>query len=356
MLAQRIASYISDPSTGSFDELSLEAFAFQFERIEPFQRLCRSLGATPGKVGDWREVPLVPALAFKTLDLAATPTGETFRSSGTSGGQRSVHRHGFPDLYRATIDASFPQACLGAMAHPPMLSLIPDRAQAPDSSLSFMIDHVLTTYGAPQSRTAFGQRGVEATKARSFLAARQRDGLPTLVLSTTFALATLLEALQRLDLRFRMPAGSAVFDTGGDKGRSRRVSRPELLARLSARLGIPSGSVVREYGMTELTSQAYTGALAGGDPDLFLPPHWMRVRILEPTSLAERPAGQIGLITIFDLANLSSAVHLVTEDLGRSEGSGFRLTGRAAGAELRGCSLTVEELEGAEGSSEGSGA
>jgi hypothetical protein len=105
--------------------------------------------------------------------------------------------------------------------------------------------------------------------------------------------------------------------------------------------------VVREYGMTELTSQAYTGALAGGDPDLFLPPHWMRVRILEPASLAEQPASQEGLITIFDLANLSSAVHLVTEDLGRSEGPGFRLTGRAAGAELRGCSLTVEELGGA---------
>ena len=96
--------------------------------------------------------------------------------------------------------------------------------------------------------------------------------------------------------------------------------------------------------MTELTSQAYTGSLGGGDPDLFIPPHWMKVRILEPISLVEQPVGEAGLITIFDLANLSSAVHLVTEDLGRADGNGFRLTGRAAGADLRGCSLTVEEL------------
>ena len=49
-------------------------------------------------------------------------------------------------------------------------------------------------------------------------------------------------------------------------------------------------------------------------------------------------------VAIFDLANLSSAVHLLTEDLGRLEDGRLHLEGRAAGAELRGCSLTAEEL------------
>jgi hypothetical protein len=153
-----------------------------------------------------------------------------------------------------------------------------------------------------------------------------------------------LDALERLDLRFRLPAGSTVFETGGYKGRTREVSRKELLARLFERLAVPASAVVREYGMTELTSQVYTRTLSGGDPDLFVPPHWMRFRILDPATLVEQPEGEEGLIAIFDLANLSSAVHLLTEDLGVAEGSGFRLLGRAAGAELRGCSLTVEEL------------
>jgi len=344
MLASRIARYVADPATASFEELSLEAFAFQFERVEPFRRLCEKQQALPDTVEQWRDVPLIPALAFKTLDLASVPAQETFRSSGTSGGRRSVHGHGFPDLYRATIDASFPAACLGTMDRPPMLSLIPDRSQTPDSSLSFMIDHVLASYGAPDSLTAFGGRGLDAVKARSFLAARQRDGRATLLLTTAFALATLLEALERLDLRFRLPAGSVVFETGGYKGRTREVLQGELLSRLSERLGIAASSVVREYGMTELTSQLYTGTLTGRDADLFLPPHWVRFRILEPATLVEQPPGQEGLIAIFDLANLSSAVHLLTEDLGVAQDDGFRLMGRAAGAELRGCSLTVEEL------------
>jgi hypothetical protein len=97
--------------------------------------------------------------------------------------------------------------------------------------------------------------------------------------------------------------------------------------------------------MTELTSHFYTAALAGGDPDLFLPHPWTRVRILDPESLEECRQGEPGLISVVDLANLGSTVHLLTQDLGRLEGDRLRLLGRAAGAELRGCSLMVEELE-----------
>jgi hypothetical protein len=344
VIRDRVARFITDPGSASFEELALEAFAFQFERIEPYRRMCEGRGATPGTVSDWRQVPPVPTAAFKTLTLAAEPAREVFRSSGTTGEARSVHHHPYPDLYRLTIDASFPRFCLPVGAKVPMLSLIPAREQLPDSSLSFMIDHVLARWGAPESATAFGRRGVELARARSWGAGRQRAGKPVLVLATAVAQAQWLEGLERMDLRFRLPAGSAVFETGGFKGRTRELTREELAERLGTRLGVPPGAVVREYGMTELTSQCYTRALLGGDPDLFVTPPWVRVRILDPATLEEAPAGTPGLIAVFDLANLGSAVHVLTEDLGVAEGEGFRLLGRAAGAELRGCSLVVEAL------------
>ncbi len=359
MIVDRISRFVSDPASSKFDELALEAFAFGFERIEPFRRLCEGRGATPESVTDWRQVPPVPTAAFKSLKLAAAPAREVFRSSGTTGGEsagdsqvdtRSVHHHPYPELYRLTIDATFPRFCLPLQASASMLSLIPTREQLPDSSLSFMIDHVLTRWGAPESLTAFGPRGVEIAKARSWAGSRQREHKPVVVLATAFALAQWLQGLERMDLRFRLPAGSAVFETGGFKGRTQELTREELLAKLGTWLGVAPGSVVREYGMTELTSQCYTRALEGGDPDLFVTPPWMRVRILDPETLEETPAGTPGLIAVFDLANLGSAVHVLTEDLGVAEnaegveGEGFRLLGRAEGAELRGCSLVVEEL------------
>ncbi len=356
MIVDRISRFVSDPASFPFEELALEAFAFGFERIEPFRRLCEGRGATPESVTDWRQVPPVPTAAFKSLELAAAPAREVFRSSGTTGAEdagdtgidtRSVHHHPYPDLYRLTIDATFPRYCLPFQASSStaaMLSLIPTREQLPDSSLSFMIDHVLKRWGGPDSLTAFGPRGVEIAKARSWAGSRQREHKPVVVLATAFALAQMLQGLERMDLRFRLPAGSAVFETGGFKGRTQELTREELLAKLGTWLGVAPGSVVREYGMTELTSQAYTRALDGGDPDLFVTPPWMRVRILDPGTLEETPAGTPGLIAVFDLANLGSAVQVLTEDLGVAEGEGFRLLGRAEGAELRGCSLVVEEL------------
>jgi len=371
----RIAHFIQDPAAGSFEDLALAVFAFQYEHVEPYRRLCDGRGATPATIADWRRVPPVPAAAFKRLRLAAAPEQELFRSSGTSGGDeaRSIHYHPFPDLYRQTIDAAFPRHCLpgaGAVsARVPMLSLVPSREQLPDSSLAFMIDHVLARYGAPAPDTvvAIGRRGVEMVPARSWAGARQRSGRPALILATSLALAQWLDALDRQDLRFRLPPGTALFETGGYKGRTDEVSPAQERRRLEERLGVPATAVVREYGMTELTSQCYTRALAGGDPDLFFAPHWMRVRILDPATLEEAHPGDPGLIAIFDLANVGSAAHLLTEDLGVAEaggeggdgeghestavggengsGGGFRLLGRAAGAELRGCSLVAEELQ-----------
>src|SRR5215472_9417487 len=122
-LDERVARFLRDPGSTTFEDLALAAFAFQYERIEPYRRLCVSRGASPGGIASWREVPLVPAAAFKSLHLAAAPARETFRSSGTSRGEaeRSIHHHPFPELYRQAIDASFPHYCLPMGGRPPML-------------------------------------------------------------------------------------------------------------------------------------------------------------------------------------------------------------------------------------------
>ncbi len=346
-----ISAYLADPTSAnapSFDELALAAFRFQFDHVAPYRTLCERRGATPETVTSWRDVPKVPTSAFKVLDLSAAPPEVSFRSSGT-GGERSVHGHPFLDLYRRAIEASFPRFALPAPAPLPILSLVPTAADLPDSSLSFMIDHVLARWGDPsKSVCAVGPRGVDAVAARSWTGARQREGRPVLVIATALALDQWLAALARQELKFRLPAGSAIFETGGFKGKEREVTREELIDGVELRFHLPRTRIVREYGMTELTSQCYGSALSGGDPDLFTAPEWVRVTVVDPETLTEAPHGQPGLLAIFDLANVGSAVHVLTEDLGVAEirdgQQGFRLVGRAAGAELRGCSLAAEEL------------
>lgn len=305
-LLARITRFVTRPwsvppdrgADEAFDALARDAYAFQYGRIEPVRALARARGVTPDDVQSWRDVPAVPALAYKYLDLRPTrgeeSPEETFRSSGTTGGEagaRSVHRHRFPGLYRTVVDASFPRFCLPGgegdrAARVPMLSLIPSRREAPDSSLAFMIDHAITQWGsAAASAYALGRSGVDAKVAAAWCRGVKRDGRPALVLATAFALAVWLDRLAEDGVRFRLPPGSVLFETGGFKGRTREISRTDLLLRVEDRLGVPPERVVREYGMTELTSQLYTATLHGGDPDLFVAPPWVRIRVLDPESL-----------------------------------------------------------------------
>ena len=346
MLRDQIARFFDRPDPEAFDSLALAAFTHQYRNVEAYQRLCNARGRRPGCIHTWQEIPVVPAAAFKTVPLAAGPTRITFRSSGTTRGSRhrSVHFQPFPNLYRKVIDLSFPGPCLPAPAPVPILSLVPALRQAPDSSLSFMVDHILNRFGDLTSETAFGLRGVRCDEATAWVEAAEERGQPVLILATAFALLQWLDHLGGARRTLRLPQGSTLFETGGFKGRSRESTRAELLEVVEKTLGLPSHRVVREYGMTELSSQFYTHVLAGDDEDLFYAPPWTRVRILDPETLEEAVEGSPGLITVLDLANLGSALHVMTEDLGVAEGKGFRLLGRAAGADLRGCSLTVEEL------------
>lgn len=345
-VVERIERFVQgDLQAGPFEDLALEAFAFQFGRSEPFRRLCQYNGVTPDSVDDWNQIPAIPNSAFRHFALHTAEPREVFRSSGTTSSTRSTHHHPFPDLYRKTIDCSFPKRCLSdemrEAGEVPILSLVPSRTTVPDSSLGFMVEHILQTWGTPESCVAFDETAVNSPQAVAWCAAQRDAGRPVLLIATAFALVQLFEEAGD-DLR--LPEGSIVFETGGFKGKTRELSRAELRAEIETRLAVPPHRVVREYGMTELTSQFYTDVLRGGDGDLFVELPWLRARIVDPNTLTAVTPGATGLVGIFDLANVGSAIHLMTLDMGRAEEGGFRLLGRAAGANLRGCSLTVEEM------------
>jgi len=349
-LLERVGAFVADPAAGDFDRLALEVFRLQCRRIPAWSRFCAARGIDAERVESWRAAPALPIFAFRSLPLHLAEPREIFRSSGTTGGpdERSVHHHPFPDLYRRVIDHSFAPAVFGVKAiaengeppRRPILSLVPRREDVGDSSLGFWAARILERHGDPRSRVAMTREGADAAAADAFTRTAAAGGEPVTVLTTVLALLDWLENGDPAPL----PAGSTLVETGGFKGRRREIERAALLALIESRLGLPAHQVVREYGMSEATVHFYSAALAGGDHDLFVVPHFARVRALDPETLEEAAPGEPGLLAIFDLANLGSACHLLTQDLGALEKGGFRLLGRARGAALRGCSLTAEEL------------
>jgi hypothetical protein len=166
---------------------------------------------------------------------------------------------------------------------------------------------------------------------------------PAILLGTAFSFVHLLDFLGEHDLRFQLPPGSRVMETGGYKNRSRTMPKEELHALITERLGVPAENIICEYGMSELSSQAYDSAIHPPSsilyPRIFRFPPWARIQIISPETGREVADGETGLIRVFDLTNVFSVMAVQTEDLGVRRGDDFELIGRAQLAEPRGCSL-----------------
>ena len=341
----------------AFNGWALPVFRWQFEHNTAFRGYCVGRGATPATVTSWEEVPAVPTGAFKRLRLLSTEEGRepeaVFHTSGTSRTERrGEHLVASLGLYRSALLPAFRVHLLPDGARLPVLALLPSPGDAPRSSLSYMIGAVGEEFGAEEGGWFAAPDGaLEEDALMSAVEVAADTGGPVLIAATAFALAHWLDGLARDEVRFRLPEGSRVMETGGFKGRVRGVSREDLYRGVHERLGIPSNRVVNEYGMTEMLSQFYEPALTRlqasgvGLSDRFhVGPPWVRTRILDPVSLALVPDGEPGLLCHHDLANLGSVACVLTEDMGVAVADGFRLLGRLPGAEPRGCSLAIEEL------------
>lgn len=338
-----------------FNRLALAAFAHQWEWNAPYRTLCQVRGKTPSTIGDWTEVPAVATSAFKFADLTTVPeeqVGVVYVTSGTTRGGERRGRHLLPDtrLYDASLRPNFQAHLLPDRERIRMLVWGPSAPYFPQSSLGHMNSRVLEELGTSGSGAFWTDQGPCFPELFEALTAAEREGTPVCLLGTAFGFVHLLDWLGERDARFQLPPGSRIMDTGGYKGRSREVPKPELYRLYEERLGIPATHIVNEYGMTELGSQFYDTGLrelvrtGSAGPRRKIPPPWVRTRVMDPETLTPLPRGTVGLLCHFDLANLHTVSAIQTDDLGVWGEDGFEVLGRAAGAEPRGCSLAVEEF------------
>jgi len=349
-----------------FSALALELFALQFDGNPVYRKFCEGRGLSPRAVSHWEHIPAVPISAFKEFELTSLAEGQrttVFHSSGTTGHRPSRHFHNATSLalYEASLLSWFQPHMLpelGAVwrhgvsegdCRPVLVILTPPGAQAPHSSLVHMFETVRREFGAPASM--FGG-AIEADGAWSLhlgpideaLQGSIRANRPAMLLGTAFNFVHLLERQIAQRQCYKLPVGSRVLETGGYKGRSRALPKVELRALIAEYLGIPPSHIIGEYGMSELSSQAYDtvagkiGKAENGIRTFRFPP-WTRVRIVSPETGGDAPEGEAGLVRLLDLANVSSVLAIQTDDVGIRRGGEFELAGRGPTAEPRGCSL-----------------
>ena len=306
-------------SPEEFEPLALELFRWQAEHCEPYREYLSLIGCEVAEVSRVEDIPHLPIEFFRTRNVwcGEGEPEKVFSSSTTSGGEPSLHPMASLDEYRQT----FTEAWRRFLPTPHRIyALLPCYLEREGSSLVYMVDELIRLYGG----------GFYLHDHDKLLADMASYDGPKVLFGVSYALLDLAERKPKL-------TNTVVIETGGMKGRRKEMAKADMHATLCEAFGVEQ--IASEYGMAELTSQAYSS----GDGVFFAPP-WMRVSIRDLNNpFATLPMGRMGGVNIIDLANRYSCAFIQTQDVGRvwADGS-FALEGRITGADIRGCNLLIQ--------------
>jgi len=315
----------------AFTSLALTTFGLQAAENLVYRQYLDLLGCRTDCVRTIEDIPFLPVEFFKSHRVVTGPGNEirVFESSGTTGAQTSRHYILHDDIYIDSLESGF-RKFLGEPSGYCFLALLPSYLERSNSSLVFMMDHLIKRSGHPMSGFYLNNLSELAANLRELEKSEQK----TILIGVTYAL---------LDLAEQYPGplkNTIVIETGGMKGRREEMTRTELHDILKKAFLIES--VGSEYGMTELLSQAWSP----GNGRYFTPP-WMKIFIRDPYDPFRRmPDGKSGGIDVIDLANRFSCSFIQTQDLGRRHPDGsFEVLGRFDNSELRGCNLISNDFQ-----------
>lgn len=306
-----------------FEAAALETFRRQAATCPPYRDYLRLIGIRPEAVRAARDIPFLPIGLFKTHDVYCgdREPEAVFTSSATSGMTPSRHPMRSLALYEAAFRASF-RTFYGDPAGWSLYALLPNYLRRKGSSLVYMADRLIADCGSG---------GFYLDDCDALLRDMNADPKPKILLGVSYALWDLAERYAPKLMR------TVVMETGGMKGYREELPKAEFHRILCDAFGVEA--IHSEYGMAELTSQAYS---QGGNR--FRCPSWMRVTARDVNDPFEMlPAGARGGLNVADLANSWSCAFIQTEDVGRvfADGS-FEVEGRIDRAEIRGCNLLVQ--------------
>lgn len=306
-----------------FNQLALEIYAFQKSNVPVYSAYVDLLNHP--EPSHFTEIPFLPIEFFKTNKILSTGNESEliFRSSGT-GGERSTHIVAKANLYKDSFVKTYSDQ-IGNPRDQVILALLPNYIEQGESSLVFMVDHLIQL--TANSLSGFFLNEYDEIIARYTEALANNKQV--VIFGVSYALLDLAELKPDL-------SKAIIIETGGMKGRRSEMTKDELHNHL--RMNLSCNKIASEYGMTELLSQAYS--LENG---LFQTPSWMKILIREVNDpFHYLNSGKTGGINVIDLANLYSCSFIETQDLGRITDSGFEIMGRFDHADLRGCNLLVQ--------------
>lgn len=350
-----IGSWGENLNSERFNDIALKEFELQYSNINEYKKFCLKRNIKPDKIINWQEIPAVPTDAFKHFDFFCFKKAEikkSFITSGTSEAGNKGKSH-FDEIGLQLMDSSIIKNAetylFSDRVKTKLLIICPPIEVAPYMIMAYGMGKLKENFGLVGSEFLINKHGFDLDVFIKHLRESESSGIPVTILGASFTLANFFEYCKKKKLTFKLPANSRSMDAGGDKGRSRKISREEFLSYFPEILGIPSECSVNLLGMTELGSQFYDNSFQNKFLNKSLRrfkvnPPWTRTVVVDAEALTIVPKGKVGLLKHFDLTNKERIMAIQTDDVGKEVDGGFEILGRAKRVDTKGCSITIDEM------------
>lgn len=142
-----------------FTRLALKEFELQFHTIPPYRDYCCSKGITPKEAKEWRDIPAVPAKAFKHFVLATFPVERAehaYFTSGTTDPRKKgkIYRDpGAVELINAANGLLTRRYVFPDRERMKILLMTPSPKMAPGIGMAVGLERVRTQFGTSDSAT-----------------------------------------------------------------------------------------------------------------------------------------------------------------------------------------------------------
>lgn len=322
-----------------FNELALREFELLYCVSKPYRDYCKWKNLSPETIDRWEQIPAVASFSYKKIlfDLPSVSDVEKFYYA--SGVVELQQKRGpiFPDKDTAALTSAANDLLAKRFLFPDvekmkMLFMIPSPAMAPGMVMASGSKQLSRHFGTPDSRFLISFRGLELEALVSAL--RQAEGRqePIALIGATFVIDYFLDACAREGIRFDLPEGSRVVDSGGFMGRYTGSTKEEFFGKCVNILGVAESHSINALWLCESNTVYFDNVLKNVHLGLVrerckeVPP-WAKVIAVDTMNFMRLPKGKTGLLRLYDLSNRAMAFSVQTDKMGFETEDGFEVVG-----------------------------
>jgi anaerobic magnesium-protoporphyrin IX monomethyl ester cyclase len=323
-----------------FDELALRAFELQYRTKKSFREYCKRKSVSSETIDDWQDIPAVSSFPFKKILDNTFPARKAEGVYVESGIVELRKKRGpfFPDERILALVTAGNRLLEKSYVFPDiksirMLFMVPVPRMAPGMVMSTGLERMRQRFGTDDSRFLITFRGLNLKRLIVMLYRAEKTGEPIALLGATWGFDYFFNACRKAGMRFRLPEGSRIVDSGGYVGRYMKCTNEEFFQKCGEIFGIEEDHCINALWLCESSTvyfdNALKNALAGVKRARYkeIPP-WCRTIVVDPVNFQRLPKGQPGLLRHYDLTNRGMAVAVQTDKMGYETEDGFEVLGK----------------------------